>query len=491
MRATPSRSPSISVGCTSSTRTTAARSGETPERAMATVGTRRLDESSFPGEGERLMRHKRKVGVAFVAILAATVAACSSNSKTNGGGSNASGQSLKGQHLEVIAEWSGAEQASFKAVLDGFTAKTGATITYTSGGDNTSVLVNSRVAGGNPPDVALIAQPGEVVQLASKNQIFPLTGSAQTAVQTNFSKAWQDLGTIDGKLYGVFFKAANKSVVWYNAKNFSDAGVQPPKTWDDFINVSKTLADSGVAAMAIPAGDGWPATDWFENIYLRTAGLDNYNKLTQHKIPWTDPSVITALSTWAAYLKTPGAVAPGATQLSFTQSEADVFGANPKAAMLYEGDFVGTDITKLGKFTVGDTAKFFDFPSINNSGPAVVSGGDEAVALKNTPAAMALMAYLASPDAAQIWASRGGFTSANSKLDPSSYPDDTTRQIAAALVQSQSVVFDMSDQTPPAFGGQKSADEWNILGAFVGNPSNPAATAQQLEAAAKKDYAGS
>ena len=132
--------------------------------------------------------------------------------------------SLKGQTSEVIAEWSGAEQASFQAVLDGFTKKTGATVTYTSGGDNTSVLVNSRVAGGDPPDVALIAQPGAVVQLAQKNQIFPLTGDAASATQANFSPAWQQLGTLNGKLYGVFFKVANKSVVWYSTADLRQRG---------------------------------------------------------------------------------------------------------------------------------------------------------------------------------------------------------------------------------------------------------------------------
>jgi ABC-type glycerol-3-phosphate transport system substrate-binding protein len=339
--------------------------------------------------------------------------------------------------------------------------------------------------------VALIAQPGAVVQLAQKNQIFELTGDAAAATKANFGSAWQALGTQNGKLYGVFFKVANKSVVWYRAAAFSDAGVQPPADWDAFKATSKTLADSGVAAMAIPAGDGWPATDWFENIYLRTAGTDMYNKLTAHQIPWTDPSVVTALTTWADYLKTPGVLAAGATQLSFTQSEADVFGKTPKAAMLYEGDFVASDINKLGKFKVGDTAKFFNFPAINGSAPAVVSGGDEAVALKNSPAAMALMAWLASPEAAKIWAAKGGFLSANQKLDASVYIDDTTRAIAAALVGSQSVAFDMSDQTPTAFGGQKSADEWVILSKFVGDPSNPQATAAALEAAAVKDYAGS
>lgn len=200
--------------------------------------------------------------------------------------------------------------------------------------------------------------------------------------------------------------------------------------------------------------------------------------------------MVKALQTWAQYLKEPGVVAPGATSLSFTQSEADVFGESPKAAMLFEGDFVATDISKLGKFKVGDTAKFFNFPSIDNSPPAVVSGGDEAVALKNDKAAMSLMAYLASPEAAAIWAAKGGYLSPNTKLDLGTYPDPTTKAMASALVSSTSVVFDMSDQTPTSFGGQKSADEWVILTKFVGDPSNPQATAQALEAAAKKDYGG-
>jgi alpha-glucoside transport system substrate-binding protein len=435
------------------------------------------------------MVRRRLLAATVVTCLGlTTLVACSSSGGSKSTSTTGSTQNFKGQHLEVIAEWSGAEQAAFKAVLDGFQKKTGATVSYTSGGDNTSVLVNSRIAGGDPPDVALIAQPGAVAQLQAKKQIFPLTGDALSTTQADFSPAWQKLGTLNGQIYGVFFKAANKSVIWYDAADLTNAGVQPPTTWDQFVTMSKAIGDSGVPAMAIPAGDGWPATDWFENIYLRTAGVDNYNKLTQHQIPWTDPTVITALTTWAQYLKAPGVVEPGATNLSFTQSEADVFGVKPKAAMLYEGDFVGTDITGLGKFKVGDTAKFFNFPSINGSPPAVVSGGDEAVVLKNTPAAMALMAYLASPDAAALWAAKGGFLSANTKLPLSTYPDDTTRSLAQAVTTSSSVVFDMSDQTPAVFGGQKSADEWVILTKFVGDPSNPAATAAALEAAAKKDF---
>lgn len=431
--------------------------------------------------------------VATAAVLA--VAGCSDdggsptpNNSSSSGGGEMSLPDLSGQSLEVIGEWSGVEQKNFQAVLDYFTSKTHAKVTYTSGGNNINVLINSRLAGGKPPDVALVPQPGVVAQYAAKDQIKPLTGDAAAAVKANYNDAWQKLGTIDGKLYGVFYKVANKSIIWYRADDFANAGVQPPATWDDFVKVSKTLSDSGVTPMAIPAGDGWPTTDWFENIYLRVAGADKYNQLIDHKIPWTDPSVVQALTVFGDYLKTPNTLEGNPSQLSFTQSVADVFGKNPKAAMLYEGDFVAGEITKLNKAKVGTDAKFFPFPSINNSPASVVAAGDEAVMFKDSPAASALMAYLASPQAAKIWAAKGGFLSANKNLDSSVYPDPTTKALGEAMVNSQQAVFDMSDQTPQAFGGQTGADEWTILTDFVTDPSDPAGTADKLEQAAVKDY---
>ena len=196
--------------------------------------------------------------------------------------------------------------------------------------------------------------------------------------------------------------------------------------------------------------------------------------------------------TWAGYLKQQGVVASGATQLSFTQSEADVFGDKPKAAMLYEGDFVATDINKLGKFKVGDTAKFFNFPSINGSPPAVVSGGDEAVALKNTPAAMALMAYLASPEAATIWAAKGGFLSANTKVDPSVLPGRRPPGRWPPRWSAPSRWCSTCPTRPrPRSAARRAPTSGCILTKFVGDPSNPAATADGARGCGEKDYARS
>lgn len=400
---------------------------------------------------------------------------------------------LSGQTVEVAGTWTGTEQANFQAVLDAFAKKTGATVKYTSGGDDVAALINSRLAGGSPPDVALLAQPGVVAEFARKGVLKELTGATAATVAANYSDAWRQLGTIDGKLYGVYFKAANKSVIWYRTDKFTEAGVKPPTTWEEFVAVTKTLADAGTSPMAVPGGDGWTLTDWFENVYLRVGGPDNYDKLARHELSWTDPTVVQTLKILGEYWSSSKAIQggpKGAVQLKFVQSIADVFGEKPQSAMLFEGDFVAAEINKLGKVKVGEGAKFFDWPSINGSKPAVVTAGDQAVAFKDTKAATALIAFLASPEAAKIMAAKGGFLSANKNLDQSAYPDPTTQQLAASVVKADLLRFDLSDLTPQTFGGGTGADMWKLLQDFLANPTDPAGTAQKLEEAAKKDFGG-
>ena len=104
---------------------------------------------------------------------------------------------------------------------------------------------------------------------------------------------------------------------------------------------------------------------------------------------------------------------------------------------------------------------------------------------------MALLEYLATPEAAAVWAEAGGFLSPNKNVDLASYGDDVTRETAKSLVAAgDSVRFDMSDQAPAAFGGTKGAGEWKLLQDFLRDPSDPKGTAAKLEAAAAKAYEG-
>jgi alpha-glucoside transport system substrate-binding protein len=435
------------------------------------------------------------LGVSAATALALVLSGCGGGSDLpNASSSSATGGSgpdLKGQTIEVAATWSGTEQKNFQAVLDAFTAKTGAKVTFTSGGDDLATLINSRLAGGKPPDVAFIPQPGVIADFAKKGQIKPLTGAAADAIKANYSDAWQQLGTIDGKLYTLYWKVANKSVIWYRTDKFDEAGVKPPTTWDEFTKLSQTLSDAGITPMTVPGGDGWTLTDFFENIYLRVGGAENYQKLAEHKLPWTDKTVVDSLTVLGDYWKNAKFIQggnTGALQVTFTQSIADVFGSAPKAAMIPEGDFVGAEVTKLGKTKVGEGAKFFSWPSINGSKPAVETAGDGGVMFKDTPAANALLAYLATPEAAKILVAKGGFLSGNKNLDASAYPDDITRELGTAVVKAEELRFDLSDLTPTAFGGGTTASMWKLLQEFLRTPTDPAGMAQKLETAAVKDF---
>ncbi len=405
------------------------------------------------------------------------------------GGAGAGHQAVSGK-VSMIGIWTATEQKSIQAVIAGFHKKfPRVDVSYTSAGNDTPTVLKTRLAGGKPPDVAAVGQPSLVREFADKGQLKPLT-FAQGEIRANYGPNGIALGSVKGKLYGLFFKAANKSTVWYNVKAFKDAGVSPPKTWPQLVAAAKTIRGSGLPAYAIAGAEGWTLTDLFENIYLRTAGPAKYDQLTDHKIKWTDPSVTKALGLMAQIIgdtsNIPGGTS-GALQTGFPQSVDQVLSKSPKAAMVIEGDFVPGVATTKG-LKAGVDYNMFPFPSINGSPPSVVTGGDTVVMFKDSPAARAFITYLASPEASTIWAKRGGFTSPNRKVPLSAYSDKLTRASAAALVSAKASRFDLSDLEPAAFGATTGQGEWKILQDFLKNPKNVKGTASALESAAAKAF---
>ncbi|MEU3896923.1 ABC transporter substrate-binding protein [Streptomyces sp. NPDC045251] len=427
-------------------------------------------------------------------VLALGATACGGSGPVTAGGGD---KALGGQSVTVAGVWSGTEQENFQKVLDAFTEKTGAKTSFVSTGDNVSTVVGSKIEGGNAPDVVMVPQVGVLKQFAGNGWLKPLSKTAQKSVGTNFADVWQTYGTVDGTLYGLYFKAAHKSTVWYSPDALAQAGVEPPKTYDEMLKAGQTVSDSGLAAFSVAGQDGWTLTDWFENIYLSQAGPEKYDALAAHELKWTDASVVEALTTLGKLFKDKQLIEggqKGALNTDFPGSVEKVFGPKPEAGMVYEGDFVaGVAKDQFGK-EIGKDADFFPFPAVDGGEAPVVSGGDAAVVLKdgkNSEAGMALLEYLATPEAAAVWAEAGGFLSPNKNLDLASYGDDVTRATAESLVgAANSVRFDMSDQAPAAFGGTKGTGEWKILQDFLRDPSDPTATAAELEAAAAKAYKG-
>ncbi|GGW35372.1 sugar ABC transporter substrate-binding protein [Streptomyces lucensis JCM 4490] len=431
--------------------------------------------------------------------LALTACSGSDNDKkddgdTSGGatGSTVTLPKLNGEKLEVAAVWTGTEQKNFKQVLAEFEKRTGAKVTFVPAQDPIINFLGSKIAGGQPPDVALLPQPGAIRQAVQKGWAKPLGADALKELRKNYSPGWQDIGKVDGKSYGVYYKAANKSLIWYNAKAFGNAGAKEPKSWQDLLTAARAVYDSGVTPFSVGGADGWTLTDWFENVYLSQAGPEKYDQLAQHKIKWTDPSVKQALTTLAQIWGRKDYVAggaDGALQTEFPASVTQTFtgGDQPKAAMVYEGDFAQVNIGDT-KAKVGTDAKVFPFPAVGSSAP-VVSGGDAAVVLKDSKAAQALATFLASPDAATIQAKLGGYLSPNRNVPESAYPNEVQRTIAKALIASgDDFRFDMSDQAPQAFGGTPGKGEWKDLQDFLKNPKDVAGTQARLEKDAAAAY---
>lgn len=425
-------------------------------------------------------------------VLALGSTACGGGGPVSAGGGD---QAFSGQTVSVAGVWSGSEQKNFQKVLDAFTEKTGAKTQFVSTGDNVSTVVGSKIEGGNAPDVVMVPQVGVLQQFARKGWLKPLSPATRKSVDANYASVWKDYGSVDGTLYGLYFKAAHKSTVWYSPDALDQAGVQPPKSYDAMLKAGRTVSDSGLAAFSVAGQDGWTLTDWFENVYLSQAGPEKYDALAAHRLKWTDQSVIDALTTLGKLFKDKQLLAggqQGALNTDFPGSVEKVFGPEPEAGMVYEGDFVaGVAKDQFGR-KIGEDANFFPFPPVGAGEAPVVSGGDAAVVLKdgkNTKAGMALLEYLATPEAAAVWAKTGGFLSPNKGLDLASYGDDVTRTTAKSLIAAgDSVRFDMSDQAPAAFGGTKGAGEWKILQDFLRDPSDPKQTAAQLETAAAKAY---
>ncbi|HEX6487796.1 MAG TPA: extracellular solute-binding protein [Candidatus Dormibacteraeota bacterium] len=440
--------------------------------------------------------------LAATAVALVVVAACGSGTPSP---SNSSSSNQKiGGSVSVWAEWTSQEQSNFLAALSPFTVNTGVNVDYAGKGSNMDTVLTAAVTGGAPPDVALVPDPGTLKTLATQGAAQDLT-SILGSLSSNYGSAWNDLATVNGKLYGVWFKGANKNTIWYNPAEFKAAGISsPPTSWEQLMSDAGQLQSAGITPFSLCTDIGWPLADFWQNVYLKVAGADSYNKLATHAIKWTDPTVTTAFNTLGELFGKPQYLAgglQGSLSNSYPTCVDKVFpkSGSPAAAMVFEGDFLTSEITSnSASYAAGTTGTggaacttdptktpcydFFDFPapSANASNNTAVQGaGDVALMLHDTPQARALMKYLAGSQGAGSWAKAGGFASPNKTVPTSAYPNDVAKRDAQALVNASSFVFSLDD-----LQGSWEKQMWTDLINFLKNPSSISSIEATMDAQA-------
>lgn len=455
------------------------------------------------------MRSKNLRWLTVVSVLALLVGACGdgeggdttapggTGAPTTSGPSTTAGPgttAAPGGEGEIEVMWIRGEDhpegQAFLEVLNGFTDATGIEVTYSGVGDDMPTILGTRVEGGDPPDVAVLAQPGLLRDLVSREVARPASQEVIDGLAANFAPVWADLATVDDTLYGVYFKAGNKSLVFYAVEPFEGLGGAAPETWEDWQTLSQNFVDNGFTPLSVAGADGWTLSDWFENVYVRTAGQDMYNQLTNHEIAWTDQSVVDALNTLGELIANPDFVnggLDGALQTGFVDAIVAVFGRGDAVMIEGPGDIAAIANDETGAEPGTDLA-MFPFPSIDDSPGAVLGGGDVAVALTDNPGAQELLAYLTTPEAVESWAATGGFTSPNQNLDLGIYPDELSRATADGLVNAEVFVFDLSDSVPAALGGTAGAGIWGGLQNWLESPDDVEAVLEQIEAEAQAAF---
>jgi alpha-glucoside transport system substrate-binding protein len=401
-----------------------------------------------------MLRFPRSLAiVSLVALLVAT--ACSS-------GGNAPGTGASGSTITVTSLWGGSEQDSFQKVLDAFKTKTGVTATFESVRTNYSTILQTRISGGNPPDVAIMPGIGFLRQFARQGSLKKVAdlGVDLNALKSNYPPGILEIGQVDGTQYAIMVKFNSKSTMWYRPDKFKTLGVAPAT---DFAGFTKLLGDikaKGQAPMGLGAGDAWTLTDWFENIYAKQAGPDKYDQLFSGKLPWTDASVATAVDTMKQAVKD-DYVAGGITAALgrvFTDGIGQVFSTNPQAVIYYEGGFVGGIATGQTNTSlkVGDTIDWFDFPAVG-SGKTVTIGGDVIAAFTTKPGVKEFIQYMTTAEAGAVWAGTGAIISPVKAVPASAYPNDLAKREAAQVANASAVRFDGSDLLPSGGGDQLGA----------------------------------
>jgi alpha-glucoside transport system substrate-binding protein len=377
--------------------------------------------------------------------------------------------------IEVLSLWGGAEKDAFLKVTAAFTRQTDIKVEYTSA-RNFIPEVRTRLAGGNPPDIAILPRPGYIGTLVKDNALKPLSslGLSNAYMKANYSAGWLKLGSSGGKIYGVPAKANSKSVIWYKPQSFAKYKFKIPKTWAQLLTITKQYKAKGLVPWSVGAGPNqsqWTLTDWFENIYARTAGPAKYQRLFTGKLPFTDSSVATALRYMVQIINNKYVLngVQGVLGQSFVDSITSVFGTNPKAQLFFEGGFVGGiatgDVNKSLK--PGKTIAFFPWPTIKASlDHPVVGAADFAAAFKDSADVRSFLRYISTPAAGTIWVSTGAVESPNKKVNK--YPNVLAKAEAAQLKSAKTFLFDGSDLLPGAFG-----DTWGFaLQDVIQKPGN-------------------
>lgn len=393
----------------------------------------------------------------------------------------AAANDLSGQSLTIFGPWRGEDQTLVESVLEYFRAATGANVDYSSS-ENYEQQAVIDTAAGSPANITILPQPGLLADLASRGYLTPLGEETENWLTENYAapESWISLSTYAGQdgteaLYAFPYKIDVKSLVWYSPDNFADAGYDVPETFEDLLALSEQIVADGGTPWCIGLGSGgatgWPATDWVEDLLLRTQAPEVYDGWVSNDIPFNDPRIIEAIELFGTFAKNDawvagGSVAVGATD--FRDSPTGLFSVPPQCYMHHQASFIPSFFPEGTE--LGVDADFFYFPAYESKdlGLPVLGAGTLVTITADNEAARTFIEFLKTPIAHELWMAQSGFLTPFSSVNPDVFPNEALRGQNEILLNATTFRFDGSDLMPGAVG---AGSFWTGMVDFVGGAS--------------------
>lgn len=384
---------------------------------------------------------------------------------------------LTGQTVKIFGPWRGGDQELFQSITAYFEMATGAKVNYSSSESYEQQIVID-IEAKSPPDLAILPQPGLIQQLVSQGAVTKLAPEREAWLRDAYAAgdSWVTLGSFKGAdgetgLYALPYKIDVKSLVWYVPDNFADAGYEVPNSMEELKALTEQIVADGGTPWCIGLGSGgatgWPATDWVEDMMLRTQPPEAYDKWVTNELAFDSPEVIGAIEEFGWFLQDNfvaggrGAVA----STDFRDSPKGLFSSPPQCYMHHQASFIPTFFPEGTE--MGLDADFFYMPSYvsKDLGNPVLGAGTLVFVTNDTPAAQAFLDFLQTPIAHELWMAQTGFLTPLKAANVETYGDETLKKMGQILLDATTFRFDGSDLMPAGVG---AGSFWTGMVDFAG-----------------------
>ncbi len=368
------------------------------------------------------------------------------------------GEDFSGKTVNVFGAFVDEDASRFEKSMVPFEEETGMEVEYEGSGDFES-LIAVRTEGGDPPDIAVFPQPGLMSDMVDRGFVVDLNDHIEMSyLKEHYHEDWMTLATVGDTLAGVWYRASVKSLVWYAKPIFEEEGYEIPTSWDELLALSDQMVADGYTPWSIgiesSGATGWVATDWMEDIMLRTASPEKYDQWVTGQLGFNSPEVKNAAETMGKIWFNEDYVLGGVNSIltvPFGDAATPLVQDPPKALMHRQASFITAFFPD--DTNIGEEVDYFYFPEIDPQfGEPVLVAGDCFSAMTDKPETLAVIRWLATPESTKGWLQSGGFVAPHKDTPLDWYPSELDRRYAEILINADTVRFDGSDLMPGSVG---------------------------------------